>query len=94
MDNENKGIDFALTVNKFGFNVSSIWYPNSGYLSYESVSLYSVGELGYYWSCNSDDSSNFSSQMNISDSKYVNVNPSSNSCKAFGYSVRCLKESK
>ena len=82
-DSTNKGMNFS---GKFG-SASTIWYPASGYQSFVDGSLYSVGSLGYWWSCT----------PNVSTAYYLiyidgNVGPSGSGSRADGLSVRCLQE--
>lgn len=83
-DSTNEGINFS---EWFG-GASIIWYPASGSRSYYDGRFNNVGQRGYWWSASpsSDDIYYLTCQYNGS------VWPSSKNYRAFGYSVRCLKE--
>ena len=74
---------------KFG-SASTIWYPASGYRHLYDGFLSTVGLIGYYWSASPD--SNDAYNVYFNDDSYVN--PSASNYRAYGYSVRCLQESK
>ena len=79
-----EGINFS---GKFGSD-QTIWYPASGYRYGYDGSLDSVGDHGvYYWSASPFDYCAYSLYFNYNGG----VLPSSNSGRAFGYSVRCLQ---
>ena len=80
----NTGMNFS---GEFG-SASTIWYPVSRYRDYCDGSLYNVGGLGYYWSASPFNYCAYSLYFNYNGG----VLPSSNSGRAFGYSVRCLQE--
>ncbi len=83
-DSTNSGMNFS---GKFGSD-QTIWYPASGYCSYDSGSLGDVGGGGPYWSASpSNDDAYY---LSFSNSGYVY--PSGSNILAFGYSVRCLQE--
>ena len=67
----------------------NIWYPAAGYISYEYGSISRVGGRGFYWSATSD---GYSSAYNFELNEYDNVYPSDYAYKAYGFSVRCVKE--
>ena len=82
----NEGMNFS---GKFG-SASTIWYPASGYRDYSDGGQNTVGRYGYYWSASPY--SNGAYYLSF----YGNgcVCPSNYGYRAFGYSVRCLQESK
>lgn len=80
----NKGIDFS---GKFG-SAGIIWYPAAGYLSYGDGSLRAVGSYGYWWSCTPYSSEAYDLYLTYRDY----VRPSDDDYRAYGLSVRCLKE--
>lgn len=82
-DTTKGGIDFG---GKFG-NASSIWYPGAGSLRYDSGALAYVGNEGLWWSFTPYGEK--ASMLHITHPYDVNV--SSYSYRANGYSVRCLK---
>ena len=82
----NKGMNFS---GEFG-SASTIWYPALGYRNGSHGVLWEVGNFGFYWSA-SPDSSNACHLYFKSNGQ---VYPSSDDRRAYGYSVRCLKESK
>lgn len=82
----NGGMDFS---GKFG-SASSIWYPASGYRSYYDGGLYNVGNNGSYWSASPD--SYYAYGLDFYGDG--DVDPSNDLSRAYGYSVRCLQESK
>jgi hypothetical protein len=74
---------------KFG-SASTIWYPASGYRGGIDGSLSGVGYGGYCWSA-----SPYVNHAHNLDFYYDgSVYPAYSSVRAFGYSVRCLQESK
>ncbi len=81
----NEGMNF---FGKFG-KASTIWYPASGYR--DNYSLNFVGDYGHYWSA-SPSSSDSSRAYCLHIYDYGWVGPSSDSHRAYGRSVRCLKE--
>ena len=81
-DSTNEGMNFG----KFG-SALPIWYPASG-CRFGGGVLSDVGRSGYYWSASP--SSNSAYYLCLSSSGYVN--PSSNFDRAYGYSVRCIKD--
>lgn len=84
-DSTNKGINF---FDKFG-SALIIWYPASGYRNdrdgYDDFKH--VGNSGYYWSASPNGNSAFNLYFS-----YDNVYISDYSNRAYGLSVRCLKE--
>jgi uncharacterized protein (TIGR02145 family) len=70
-----------------GSNQKIIWYPASGCRYYTDGDLY-VGDSGSCWSASPYNHSAYS--MGISADG--NVRPSSSSYRAYGFSVRCIKE--
>ena len=83
----NKGMNFS---GKFG-SASPIWYPASGYRHAENGGLGSIGSYGDYCSASTYGTNN-ALDLNFNNHGYVC--PSSNNSRAYGLSVRCLKESK
>ena len=81
----NKGMNFS---GKFG-SASTIWYPASGFRIGSGGSLSNVGG-GHYWSASPCIFNAFC--LYLRSSGYVGS--PSNSSRAFGFSVRCLQESK
>ena len=83
----NEGMNFS---GKFG-SASTIWYPASGYRFDNGGGQTNVGNDGYYWSA-----SPYSGYYAYFLYFYCNgnVGPSLSNSRAFGYSVRCLQESK
>ena len=79
----NKGMHFS---GKFG-SASPIWYPASGCRYDGGGGLSSVGDVGYYWSASPYGPNAY---YLFFDDGYVN--PSSNTSRAIGLSVRCLQE--
>ncbi len=84
-DSTNEGMNFS---GKFGSD-QTIWYPASGYRSFNDGSLNYVGDLGYYWSASPNNDPAFSLVLYYDGGL---VNPSSNDFRAFGMSVRCIRE--
>ena len=65
-------------------------YPAAGYRDYSSGSVESVGANGVYWNASPySRGSNYASYMDFG-SVYVHVNTSY--FRAYGFSVRCVKE--
>lgn len=92
-DRTNKGFNFGSSgkgTKKLSNSVSTCWYPAAGFPNYKDGSLNDVGVYGHYWSCSPFGSGN--NAFNLYSSSYGNVTPSSNSSRAYSYSVRCLKE--
>ena len=83
-DISDEGMNFS---GKFG-SASVIWYPASGYRSNNDGSLCNVGNFGSYWSVTPRSSSAYF--LSFRSSGYVN--PSYYYYRAYGQSVRCLKE--
>ena len=69
-----------------GSNQKIIWYPASGCRYYTDGDLY-VGDSGSCWSASPADYRAYSMNINA-----YGIYPSSSSSRAFGYSVRCIKE--
>lgn len=84
-DSKNQGINFS---GGFGED-QMIWYSESGYRFYGSGELNYVGYYGLFWSCSPSESYAYAYSLYIS---YGNVNPSGNIDRAYGYSVRCVRE--
>ena len=74
---------------KFG-SASTIWYPASGSRDYSDGSLYDVGRAGIYWSASLYYYNAYS--LGFNNGGYVD--PSNYNGRAYGFSVRCLQESK
>ena len=84
-DNTNEGMNFS---GRFG-NASTIWYPASGFRNcLSSGSLGFVGAHGYYWSASPY--SYYASCLTFDYDGYVGL--SYNYDRAFGLSVRCVKD--
>ena len=83
-DSTYEGMNFS---GKFGSD-QTIWYPASGYRSYNDGSLGSVGSSGYYWFA----SPYYHNAYYLYFSSNGYVDPSSYSGRAYGRSIRCLKE--
>lgn len=66
--------------------------PFAGYRSFSNASLYSQGDNGYYWSSSPRSASS-------SGARYLNLNlyivgvMGSRDLRAYGFSVRCFKDS-
>ena len=71
------------------YSSPSAWYPASGYRNYGSGSLYGFGDNGRYWSVTPGSSKN---AYHLSFNYSGHFFPWSVSGRAFGLSVRCLKE--
>ena len=84
-DSTNKGMDFS---GKFGSS-SIIWYPASGYRTFNDGSLYNVGNGGYYFSASPYGYRVFNLYCFLN----AYVNPSDNFYRSRGQTVRCLQES-
>ena len=83
-DSTNEGMSFSIS------SPSTTWYPASGYRSRNDGGLGNVGYNGNYW-CASPYSNN-AYYLSFSDTGYVG--PSYSDSRAYGFSVRCLQESK
>ena len=83
-DSSDEGMNFS---GKFG-SASIIWYPASGSRYGSGGSLDFVGRYGYYWSATPGSNRAYSLYFN----HYGNVDPSYDSSRAGGQSVRCLQE--
>ena len=81
-DSTNEGISFSISF------PSKTWYPASGYRGDDDGSLSDVGICGCYWSA----SPNSSSACYLGFHLYGYVGPSGSNFRAFGQSVRCVKE--
>ena len=82
----NEGINFS---GKFG-SASTIWYPASGDRGNRDGSLGGVGGFGTYWSA----SPYYYAAYHLNFNYAGGVSPSIAFYRAYGYSVRCLQESK
>lgn len=91
-DSTNKGMNFGATDIKFG-SASTIWYPSTGRIDYNSGEFQQVGEYGACWSCTPHSGSypQFAYYLYFTAAGHVNQ-LSSNNYRAEGLSVRCLKE--
>ena len=81
-DSTNEGISFSISSS------FTTWYPASGYRYYGDGSLSFVGSLGYYWSASPF--SDVAYDLSFNYGGYVN--PSYGINRAYGCSVRCLRE--
>ena len=77
------GINFS---GEFG-SASTIWYPTSCYLAYDSGLLRCSYDYGYYWSASPDSKYAYCLYFE----RYDSVDPSYSDCRAYGLSVRCLQ---
>jgi uncharacterized protein (TIGR02145 family) len=82
----NEGINFS---GLFG-SAPTIWYPASGYRSYNNGNLKDVGNLGRYWSGSPSTTTDNAFYMLFD--YYANAYPSISEDRANGYSVRCVRE--
>lgn len=82
-DNRNEGMNFAGDFSRS----SAIWYPASGFRYYDDGVLYNVGYYGYYWSVTPYGNYSYRLYFNYDG----NVNPTSSSNRADGFSVRCVQ---
>jgi len=91
-DETNRGMNFGSgncqSSNHQLGSASTIWYPAAGYRYYVDGSLSYVGSNGRYWSCTPDDS--YACTLGFSDDG--DVYPSHYLSRAYGRSVRCIKE--
>ncbi|MBE6241185.1 MAG: hypothetical protein E7115_06790 [Bacteroidales bacterium] len=86
-DSTNEGISFSIS------SPSTTWYPASGYRYYNDGSLNYVGNNGRYWSASpSSGYGDIAYGLSFNSDGYVD--PAYYYNRAFGYSVRCLQESK
>ena len=84
-DSSNEGMSFS---GRFGV-ASVIWYPASSFRSYDDGSLSLVGYNGNYWSVSSNSYDAYALHFTYDGG----VAPSSLYNRAYGFSVRCVKES-
>ena len=80
-------MDFSNTDKKLGSS-GPIWYPASGYRNSSGGRLYNVGYYGFYWSVSPDGKYAYCLYF----SNYGRVYPASDYDRAYGQSVRCIKE--
>ena len=85
-DSSKKGINFTGIYGE----AECIWYPASSRRDYTVGSLDNVGVGGHYWSASPVHNSAYNLFIKI----YEGVRPSDGSPRAYGYSVRCLQETK
>ena len=85
-DSTNEGMNF---FGMFGAD-QTIWYPASGYREHHDGSFSNVGKNGYYWSASPSNANAYYLFFSIHGSVY----PSNDDYRAYGFSVRCLQESK
>ena len=83
-DSTNEGMNFS---GKFG-SASTIWYPASGYRYHRDGSLDYVGYDGFCWSASPYSSYAYYLYFD----NFGVVDPSCFTCRALGYSVRCVRE--
>ena len=83
-DNTNEGMNFS---GDFGES-STIWYPASGFRTYYDVTLCDVGHYGMYWSVTPNSNNAYYLLFNSKGG----VGPTNNDYRAYGLSVRCMKE--
>ena len=86
-DSKNEGLSFSIS------SPSKTWYPASGYRYHGGGSLFSGGFCGNYWSA-SPNSLFVGDAYSLCFFDNGNVYPLSGDNRAYGYSVRCLQESK
>ena len=84
-NSSNEGMNFS---GKFG-SASTIWYPASGFRSYNDGNLYNFGNL--YWSA-SPDSDFIDYACILYFDSHGEVDPSFGYDRAYALSVRCLQE--
>ena len=82
-DSKNGGMLFSIS------SPLTTWYTASGNRGREDGHLSNVSYLGYYWSASTDNNAYV-----LSISKHAGVAPSIQLIRAYGLSVRCLKEQK
>jgi len=87
-DSTHKGMDFGNTDRTLG--TETIWYSAAGYRYGGGGPLYHAGNNGYYWSC----LPNGYRAYYLYFDDHCGVYPSGRTCRAYGFSVRCLSESK
>ena len=85
-DSSNRGMNFASTDRTLGSG--TIWYPASGYLGYIIGNLSFVGDEGHGWSCTPRGARAYLLSFNDSGT----IEPSSDLNRAYGHSVRCVRE--
>lgn len=78
----NCGMSFSIS------SPSTTWYPASGFRRNSDGGLGAVGCYGYYWSASPSGINAYCLYFNI----FNNVYPSDRGSRAYGYSVRCLRE--
>ena len=86
----NEGLNFSV---KFG-SASTIWYPASGSRLYHDGSLNSVGIFGRYWSASPDIGISYTAYSLRFNYDGTVIPAYYEGCRANGYPVRCLQESK
>ena len=85
-DSSNRGMYWTLADGE-----TTAWYPAVGYRNSDSGALSYVGDYGHCWSASPSPSSIYNAYY--LHSYYVGtVNPASHHIRAYGYSVRCVKE--
>ena len=87
-DSTNRGIYWTLADGE-----TTAWYPAVGYRSYDSGSLYYVGESGYCWSASTHPSyTNYAYNLCFRYNGTVYPAEYYNYRRGNGYSVRCVRE--
>jgi uncharacterized protein (TIGR02145 family) len=86
IDNVNHGMHFS---SAFGAS-ASIWYPFSGCRNPENANLESIALGGHFWSSTPDNNQTCTNFLLITHTQ--EVHPSGSYNKAYGHSVRCMKE--
>ena len=83
-DHTGEGMNFS---NKFS-SAGNVWYPASGYISYNNAALSGVGTYGCYWTATSYGYSAYCLYFNDSGS----VVPSDFNHRANAFAIRCVQE--
>ncbi len=78
------------STRKLTNSVDVCWYPDAGYRNNNAGALVSVGSFGYYWSVTPE--SSYSSNAYDLSFNYGNINPAQSFGRAFGGSIRCVRE--
>lgn len=81
-------VNYGMDFNSYFTLSTQCWYPSSGMLHCSSGSAGNVGNWGYFWSCTPKDQDAYNLVIGYNG----DVRPTSSNHRAYGCSVRCIKE--
>lgn len=81
------GVSWTVSNTNYGIWSNTGIYPVPGYRRNNDASLWSVGSTGYYWASTASNADGYALYLN-----YYGTDPSNSLSRAYGNSVRCVKE--